>query len=275
MNLMEYKTLSLDFRRVSSNLLTADADNAFIKLKRFKLFIDSSPIITKIIQTRISKLEFDFRDCFLIDTVQGHHQIIPPVDEDLHIKAQYDYLSYLCSQDIDIRGVAFQFVSKSGKWNDIVREFLDKAFKPLVDFIVDSLGKEIMILGGDRSMGNNITQNIANNYGNVNAAGRDATINTNLKADDIGEIKALIEKLLPTIADTQLTDEEKEFLTDDMETITEQLESSKPKMARLKKAYEGIKKYVGNAKTGITSATLFLSDWNSLMEKVEELIGKS
>ena len=35
----------------------------------------------------------------------------------------------------------------NGKWNDIIREYLDKAFKPLVDFIVDSLSMEMIEMG--------------------------------------------------------------------------------------------------------------------------------
>lgn len=275
MNLMEYKTLSLDFRRTSSNMLMSDADSAFIKLQRFKLFVDSSPVISEIIQSQIEEVEFDFKQCFLIDG-SGWHHIAPPVNEASHLKAQYDYMTFLCSQDIDIRDVAQRFYFKKGSWNDIVREFLDKAFKPLVDFVVDSLGKKIMIMGGDKYMGD-IIQNIGNNYGNVNAAGRDATINSSVTNNDISEILALIEKLLPTISvipSAELTDEGKENLIDDMDTIKEQIESSAPKLPRLRKAYENVKKFAEVASKGVTSTTLLLTDWQKLVDKVGEFVGK-
>ncbi|MDY7989879.1 hypothetical protein UY286_04825 [Paenibacillus polymyxa] len=271
MNLMAYRTLSMDFRRVSSNMLATDADSALVKLQRFKLFIDASPVITEIIQERISRKEFDYKECFIINEHSWNCYINPPVNEDFHLKAQYDFMSYLFDQDKDFRDLARRFVTKTGSWNDIVKEFLSRAFKPLVDFLVDSLGKKIMGLEGDRSVGH-ITQNINANYGNVNAAGRDATINSTTITNDIAQIKELIEKLRPTIDDAQLTVEEKEYLADDMETIAEQIESSNPKMPRLKKAYENVRKFVKGAASGVTSATLFLADWNNLVEKLEEFI---
>ncbi|WP_411342606.1 hypothetical protein ACE3MZ_13085 [Paenibacillus sp. WLX1005] len=225
MILAEYRTLSLDFRKVSSNMLTARADIALIELKRFKNFIDNSPIIIQVLQKQISNVNFDFRDCFQKEMDGYRYYIVPPVEEDLHLKAQYDFLSHLCSDYREIKGIAHKFVFKTGKYDDIVREFLERAFKPLVDFIVNSLTKTILILEGEQPMKNNITQNIAHNYGNVNAAGRDAVMNIHSAGESIEDIKALIQKLIPTITNTQLTAEEQEFLIDDMETITEQIES--------------------------------------------------
>ena len=39
----ELRTLSLDFRRISSNLLNSDDDNADVNMIRFKKFIDETP----------------------------------------------------------------------------------------------------------------------------------------------------------------------------------------------------------------------------------------
>lgn len=62
-----------------------------------------------------------------------------------HIKAMYDYLIDITNEE-DIRWRARKFSRNSGskKWNDIIREYLDKAFKPLVHFIVDSLSMEMI-----------------------------------------------------------------------------------------------------------------------------------
>lgn len=253
-------------------MLMCDADTATVQLKRFKNYIDSTPLISDIIQNHISGVEYDFKQCFLIEG-SGWHYIDPPVDEISHLKAQYDYMSYLCSEDKDVKGVAHSFIHSKGSWNDIVRNFLDSAFKPLVDFVVDSLAKRIMVLEGDKVMGN-IYQNIGNNYGSVNAAGRDVSYTGNIANNDISEIKALIEKLLPTIQSSELTDEEKESLSDDLDTIKEQLESSTPKLPRLKKALENIKRFVAVTSKGMASTTALLTDWQKLIEKVGEFFGK-
>ncbi|KUP25777.1 hypothetical protein [Paenibacillus sp. DMB5] len=272
MNLTELRLLSLDFRRVSSNMLMPDADTATVQLRRFKSYIDSSPAIATIIQERIQGVEYDFKQCFLIEG-SGWHYIEPPVDEVSHLKAQYDFMTFLCTENIDVKGIAHSFLHNKGNWTDIVRQFLDKSFKPLVDFVVDALSKRIMLLEGDKVMGN-IYQNIGNNYGNVNAAGRDVTYSGNISDNDISEIKALIEKLLPTIQGIDLTEEEKESLTDDLETISEQLDSPKPKFPRLKKAMENIKGFVDDTSKGAVVATAWLTDWQELVTKLGELTGK-
>ncbi|WP_079914797.1 hypothetical protein [Paenibacillus sp. 32352] len=267
----EYRLLSLEFRRVSSNMLMCDADTATVQLKRFKNYIDSTPVISSIIQDRIRGVEFDYKQCFLIEG-SGWNYIEPPVDEASHLKAQYDYMSYLCSENKDVKGVAHSFIHGKGSWDDIVRDFLDSAFKSLVDFVVDALAKKMMLLEGDKVMGN-IYQNIGNNYGNVNAAGRDVTYTGNITNNDVTEIKALIEKLLPAIQASELSVDEKESLTDDLETIQEQVESPNPKLPRLRKAMENIKSYMASASKGVVATTALLTDWQKLVEKVGELVG--
>lgn len=249
----------------------ADADNATVQLMRFKHYIDSNAIISSIIQDEISGINYDFKKCFLIDN-STQKEINPPIDESFHLKAQYDYICYLCSNEMYIRNIAYGFIHRSGSWNDIVRDFLDSAFKHLVDFIIDSLSKKIMLLEEDKPMGN-ITQNIDKNYGAVNAAGRDVRSYSSTTINNISEIKELIEKLLPNISGGQLNEAEKEDLADDLDTISEQIESNKPKVSRIRKAYENIKAFVVKASKGAATTALLLSDWQKLIEKLEEFIG--
>ncbi|QQZ58910.1 hypothetical protein JI735_19455 [Paenibacillus sonchi] len=251
----------------------SDADTSTVQLIRFKVYIDSTPVISDIIQERISGVEYDFRQCFLFEGSNWNY-IEPPVDEASHLKAQYDYMSYLCLENKDVKGIAYSFIHRKGSWNDIVRDFLDSAFKPLVDYIVDSMAKKIMILEGEKVMGN-IYQNIGNNYGNINAAGRDVNYTGNIINNDIDEIMSLIEKLLPTIQSSELlTEDEKESLTDDLETIKEQVESTTPKFPRIRKALENIKSFVAIASKGAASATTLLTDWKNFVEKVGEFVVK-
>lgn len=253
-------------------MLTTDADTALVHLKRFKLFIDGSPVITEIIQERIYDKEYDFKECFRMNEEFDEYYIKTPINEDFHLKAQYDFITYLCDLDTDLRGIAFEFIRTGGSYTELVREFFKKAFKTLVDFLVDSLGKKIMALEGEKSVGNNITQHINTNYGNINTAGRDATINSTNFTNDVAQIKELIDKLKPTIEELELTDDQKEYLADDLETISEQIESPSPKIPRLKKAYDSVRNFVNGAATGVSSATLLLADWNKFVVMVEELI---
>ncbi|MNP67306.1 hypothetical protein D3C76_1631230 [compost metagenome] len=88
------------------------------------------------------------------------------------------------------------------------------------------------------------------------------------------EIKALIEKLLPSIQASELPVDEKDSLTDDLETIQEQVESPNPKLPRLRKAMENIKSYIASASKGVAATTTLLGDWQQLVEKVGEIVGK-
>ncbi|MBB6629987.1 hypothetical protein [Clostridium algidicarnis] len=67
-----------------------------------------------------------------------------PIDESKHIKAMYEYLIDITNEKADIRWRVQRFYHSRGKWNDIIREYLDKLFKPLVDFIIDSLSMEMI-----------------------------------------------------------------------------------------------------------------------------------
>jgi len=270
MDIKDYRITSLDFRRIASNMLMSNADNATVQLIRFKQYIDSSPIISVIIKDKISGIEYNFKDCFFIDNT-GWNEINPPIDEVSHLKAQYDYISYICSNKIDVKNIAHGFHHSSSSWNDIVREFLDSAFKALVDFITDSLSKEIMLLEEDRPMGN-IMQNIDKNYGTINASGKIINSSNITNVKDIGEISELIEKLLPTVSSSGLTAEGKDDLVDDLDTISEQIKSNDPKISRIRKAYENIKGFVVKVSNGAATTALLLTDWQKLVEKLGELI---
>lgn len=267
----DFRIASLKFRRIASNMLNTDADTSTVNLIRFKQFIDSNPIISKIIRDKISGIEYDFRDCFTTIS-SGWNTIKPPVDEACHLKAQYDYISHICSQNIIVEHIAYGFPRGSSSRNEIVRGFIDNAFKPLVDFVTDSLSKEIMLLEEDKPVGN-ITQNIDKNYGTINAAGRDIQSSNTTLNKNIDEIKDLIEKLLPTISSTSgLTTTEKEDLTDDLDTVNEQIESDEPKVSRIRKAYENIKGFVSKASKAAELSSLLLVDWSNLVDKVGHLL---
>lgn len=135
MTYQELRTISLAFRRASSNLLNATTDNANVALARFKKFIDDSPFISGLLTKTMKEISYNFKECFKIDG-QDWDEINPPVDESCHIKAQYDYITYLCENKIDVLGAALGYFHSSNTYGDIIREFLDLAFKSLIDYIV-------------------------------------------------------------------------------------------------------------------------------------------
>lgn len=278
MNRLELRKLSLEFRRLSSNLLNSTNDTADINLSRFLKFIDGSDLISAFIKDKIADIDYDFRECFGIDN-SGWADFNPPEDENRHIKAQYDYLLYINSEDrLSVRGQAMRYCWSSKKINDNIQSFLDMAFKPLIDFINDHLSMEMIVYDEETKAvnGNTYIQNI----GTVNGAANQqdgGVINTYNTTSDTGSMIALIDKLLASLPEIHgVASEEIENVKDDLEIVQEQLKSDTPKKNRIGKALIGIKKFVGDfsMKLAVTLAAgaVTATDWSMLLQQIESFI---
>ena len=103
--------------------------------------------------------------------------------------------------------------------------------------------------------------NVSNNHGIVNVANNNSNIESDniINYNDLSEISKIISTIIDNLKQIDISDEERENITDDMEVIKEQLECSIEKPARLKKAFANIKSFLTNAalltSTGITLST--------------------
>ena len=148
---------------------------------------------------------------------------------------------------------------------------MNKVFKPLIDFVIDSLSKEMMILESEKTV-THITQNISSNYGTANIAQGDIhSINT-IDQNNIKEITDLITEVRGLIEGSELSPETKEEVVDDLETAKEQIESKQPKIIKLKKAFNGLKNFVVSIPNGIAHATLIMTKINDLTEKIQNFM---
>lgn len=154
----ELREISLSFRRLSSNLLNSTESTASVIIQRFKTYIDGTPIIADIIKRAIDGIDYDYQECFRDHAHGGWSEISPPVDEKCHVKAMYDYLKVIVENGGNVLGVAMSYYHASGKFNDIIRRFLDAAFKPLIDYINDEISKEMILLEEEKAP--TMTQNI-------------------------------------------------------------------------------------------------------------------
>ena len=278
MNRLELRKLSLEFRRLSSNLLNSTDDTADINLSRFLKFIDGNELISKFLEEKISGVDYDFKKCYTIG-YSGWADFNPPEDEASHIKAQYDYLSYINNEDkINVRGQAMQYCWSSKKINDKIQNFLDMAFKPLIDSINDYLSMEMIICDEEAKAisGNTYIQNIETVNGSASQQ-NSGVINTYNTANDMNSMVVLIDKLLASLSEIQGVDsDEIENVKDDLEMIQEQLKSDAPKKNRIGKALVGIKKFVGefSMKLAVTLAAGAVTgtDWNILLQQLENYI---
>lgn len=236
-DLIELKQLSIDFRRLSSNLLCSDYKSAEINLVRFKNYIDSTPIIVEILGNKMTGKENDFRKTFPIHS-NGDGEIKIPEDEGEHIKAIYDLISHIVLNRIRIFSISYICYCSSRKIDDIIQNFLTITVKPLIDYIRDEISKEI-ILQEDKNMSKfNITGNQNSSINIALESEQHVSNNINIVDKDIID---KIEKIKEELNNNPMIDEEeKESIEDDLDVIKEQIDNSIKKPTRLKKAYANI-----------------------------------
>ena len=267
----ELRSISLDFRRISSNLLRTSYEQADVALTRFYNFINGTNWIYNLLQPIITETDYDFRECFMPSDSRREFGI--PLDEKKHIKAQYDYMRYIIeSEKVNILGLAMKHCINEKKFDDMVQVFFSDAFKPLIDYINDSISKEMILIGGDTTQVPAV--NIGNNYGTANIQGKGTINSTNTVNLASNEIKQLIEKIMPSLEYIQdVPEEEKVSVQDDLESIQEQLVSATPKKNRIQKALNGIKEFVKNfpmsLAVNMATTAIVNADWVTVIQQIE------
>ena len=256
--LQKYRKISLDFRRNSSNMLNTKYNDGLLYLVRFKEFIDKSDIIRQILEDSWIDLPKDFNEKLVLeDSNSGWSYFSIPIEESKHLKLCYDYLNKIIEDDVDLAGLSCAFLlTSSKKFNDKIREFLKKAFKPLVDYINDQLSQKIMELTGVNQAMSQITQNIENNYGTASAVGT-GTISSvnNVSVTDVETIKNLCSDILKDLSGLNtISEDDKEIIIDDIETIQSEVSSGSPKKIKLKKAWTSIQGFLTKIPSGLTVA---------------------
>ena len=248
-------------------------------IQRFKKFIDDTPFIAKVISDAIGGIDYDWQNCFRQNNYSGRYEVDIPVDEACHVKAMYDYLDYIITNESSLLRIALNYPCSQKSYNGIIQHFFDIAFKPLIDFINDAISKEMILMEGKKASG--ITQNIGAVYGTVNQQSS-GTISSETtvfagNADQIAEIEEQIQKILSHLEDIpDIPKDATDDVKDDLESIKEQINSPAPKKKRLQKAINGIKKFFcsfsSQLAVALASHAITTTDWNTLITAVENLI---
>lgn len=275
--LKQLKLLSLDFRRKSSQLLNSDQHDADVNLCRFVDFIENTPMLHNIVHDVVDVTEFDFKECFLIDG-GSWIGIQVPIDEKKHIKAMYDYANYIANSETEsIVYQAQRYPCSSSKWSEIIQNYLNDAIKPLIDFINDSISKEIILMQQEENAVS-MTQNIGTVNGNVvqqQHGNVNITNQTGISSEDLNGLNEKIMASLPEIKDVDT--EEVDSVKDDLESLQEQIQSPTPKKNRMQKALNGVQKFFSDfgMKVAVTVAAKVVTsqDWTALIQQAQLFIG--
>lgn len=275
--LKQLKLLSLDFRRKSSQLLNSDQHDADVNLCRFVDFIENTPMLHNIVHDVVDVTEFDFKECFLIDG-GSWIGIQVPIDEKKHIKAMYDYANYIANSETEsIVYQAQRYPCSSSKWSEIIQNYLNDAIKPLIDFINDSISKEIILMQQEENAVS-MTQNIGTVNGNVVQQQHGNVNITNQTGISSEDLNGLIEKIMASLPEIKDVDtEEVDSVKDDLESLQEQIQSPTPKKNQMQKALNGVQKFFSDfgMKVAVTVAAKVVTsqDWTALIQQAQLFIG--
>lgn len=280
MDVAALKIESIKFRRVASNFLNSTMDDCDVNLERLFNYIETSTYVQGIVHSVVDNIDFDFRSCFPSHDSDWLEMSIPPKGED-HLKAQYDYMKYICTTDsVNVQGEAFQYYYGKKKINDMIQSFAISAFKPMIDYIVDALAEKTILAEAENphSAGTYIHNVqgavIANNTGSVQI---NQTINP-----DVEKLLQMIQTAGTILSNSGDTSETLESIKDDLDSIAEQLQSEHPKKSRVRKALDGIKSFAGNVCSDTASAALSGAlvaaasqvDWNAMIQLGSNLLSQ-
>lgn len=252
-NLMELKKISIEFRRLSSNLLCSGEDNADANLFRFKEYIDKTEVVLNIIKKKINNTEITFSDCFPVEG-NGWCEVYIPKEESKHIKAIYDLIEYITTNEISVYKIAFRYHCSSRKIRDIIQNFLNISIKPLIDYVIDEISKEMIIEEECSMAGVNI--NGADNSTISIAYGSTQNVTSNINSNN-NDISKAIDSIKEELKKSQIGEEEKESIEDDLDVIKEQVQNSIEKPTRLKKAYTNLVNFLESS-AGVVAKTTAL-----------------
>lgn len=263
MNIIELKKMSMDFRRVSNNMLKSKEEDNNIYLIRFKNFIEETPLIKEAIQDKICCIEYDYKESFLIKQ-GGWMGINIPINESEHIKAMYDYLIDMTDKERNLVGAALQYLHSSSNVNDCIQDFLYKVFGPLYQFIIDYISGEILVMEETKSQGMTINQKIEYMYGTNNVSGRDIKCANNVNLESKEDIKTLIENIIKMMENSNIDED----IIDEVHIIQEQVDSEQPKKGRIQRACNSLKSFAFSAPKNIANITSIVANITLLIEKL-------
>ena len=276
--LRELKTISLEFRRVSSNFLNCDNDTADVALIRFYSYLTKTEWIQALVTDIITTTDFNFRDCFP-EYSRGWREASISVDEKKHFKAQFDYLSFLAGRaPVNVLNEAMQYYHSSQKYTEIIQSFVCSTFKPMIDYINDAISAQMIVMEAEtKSPIPAVYQTIENNFGTANAQAIGNITSSNNSTCSISDLTDLLIKILPSLELLpDVPQDEIDDVKDDLESVQEQLSSATPKKKRLQKAMGGIKKFFSSfsmkVAVSVAAGTVTKMDWLAFIQKLEEYI---
>ena len=255
MNKKDLKKIIYGFNSITNRLLKADFADYLGIMKKYVTHIKNTPIIYDYVvdcgpckqnmEQEFKEVKQSFGDC-IFDLGNTDEEEVCNV---------FEIMNYIVDNNIEVHWSVAGAYSSSDKSQDKVNAFNDRVIMVFIRHIEDYLTK----IGIDMGMDENISYNITVSGGQVNIANDNAIINaTNNTGIDTQQLMELIAKVKETASD--ISDDDKESLTDSLEVIEDLAKPDKPKRSFVKTAITTLKAIKGTAEfaAAVTALITFI-----------------
>lgn len=278
LNKVDLRKISHLFHSMSNRLLQADFGDYTPTLQKFCRHIQETPLIYDYV-TSFGQVNYDIAEKVNEVAVSYGRKIFALGDTEAEeVRNVYAILTYIADNNrLVYRGIAKGYTSSNG-YQDMVRGFNDRVVMVLIRHIDNYLVQ----LGIDMGLDDKVVYNVKviNGNGQVSIAMDGSAIeaknivNVNTSANDV---LAMLDSIKEMVASAnEITTDEKEQATDDLEIIAEQIQSEEPKKSRVSAAVSRLKKFAGDLAQKVAvsamSSALVKYDWSALWDKIEAFI---
>ena len=241
----QLKIISMEFRTIANRLITCNHQTGMALLKKFMAYIDENEIISEYIKQYVNPDDFkpvERGTCFssMGDTKQEE------------ISYTYQYLKYAVENYHSFyHDLAFLYAREA---NDAVKEFCNRIVLPFVNYIEGYLTEIGIQMGYDEDK--KFMINVNGGVAQVNVANNNATVNaTQRNGIDVSQLENIISDIMKNIP-TDITQEEKEQISDSVEVIRAEVQSASPRKGFIKTALKGLQAINGTAQFGAAIVSL-------------------
>lgn len=273
----QYRIAISEFKEhVNYVLESTDDSSCKSSLIRLKNFIDENEVIKSTLGSLLETTNPVNINDFLVNNTMGSYffQVKIPVDIKVHVVTMYYCLKFICEENVSISSLGVRLVpgTKSKYIQDKIQHFVRTIFMPLFRYINNELEKG-RINVEETTKGNiNVTQTVSGSGNTVVFAGRDSFINGQALKENEEDLKALIQKAMKELNESNIDELEKEEIFDDLQSLSSEIESDEPKAVKFRKIKKSIDSFISGADETLKRSTGFITTLTLLATQLANLI---
>lgn len=272
----DYMNSLYDLNDCANAFFNSSSDSEFkTYLCRFKSLLNKDKLISMILNDIVKEKKSIGFDEFFKPRHEGAYwlEIKEPSDEGTHIITLIDMLDHFYNNNLSISMLAIRVKPGCGNRNisDNVRFLTIKVFMPLYSYIKKELEKGRFKME-ENNKGVVVHQHVTGNGNTVTYSGRDTIINGQALKENEEDLNSLIEKALKELTTTDITDDEKDNILEDLENLKEEVNSEEPKERKFKKIKRNIDIAISEMDETLKKSSSLIATLTLIGTKIAEII---